>query len=521
MIKLRHYQAGSTPAIVSYLATTKQKNPIVALPTGAGKSYCMADFVQWAVEKKRSVLLLSHVWEILEQNVASIKKYCGIDAAVYSASGGSKKIGQVTVAGIQSAGRKPELFKDFDYVVIDECHRVSYDEKSMYRKLLSNIKCPIIGFTATPFRLGTGNIYGKDEEHLFDDIVHNWTHKEKFMQLVNEGHLCPLVAEGTGFKMNTENVRTTGGDFNLKDLAEKYDRDSVTDTILEEVKIKAKDRKHWLVFAIDIDHADKIAEKLNRDGVKTIAVHSLLEEYGFSREDVISAIKRGEYRCIVNVDILTTGFDFPGIDCICLLRPTKSPVLHVQMLGRGSRTISGKKDCLVLDFAGNVASLGPINDVVIKIKGKGKGGGEPVMKECPKCNLMVHAAVRLCPRCKHKFEFDHGLSRVASADAVMEDGQPVWLNVTDVHYSVNNRIGQPNTMLVLYYCGSKKIVQHVCIEHKGWAGEKAKHWIKVRGGAEVKTAEDAVAQAERYKVPARIRAVKRGKYVEVTDAIFN
>ena len=75
MYQLRHYQQGSTPAIVSYLATTKGRNPIVALPTGAGKSLCIADFIQWALTKKRKVLVLSHVREILEQNAATIEKY--------------------------------------------------------------------------------------------------------------------------------------------------------------------------------------------------------------------------------------------------------------------------------------------------------------------------------------------------------------------------------------------------------------------------------------------------------------
>lgn len=520
-IKLRHYQAGITPALASYIFTKPGKNPIVALPTGSGKSFGMADFVEWAVSRGATVLLLSHVKEILEQNEESIKKYTGLPVAVYSASINRKEIGPITVAGIQSAARQKDLFKDFDFILIDEAHRVSYDSKSMYRTLLDDHQATVIGFTATPYRLGTGYIYGKSEEHLFDDICYDWTHREKFVQLVNEGWLTPLVTEGTEFKMDADDVRMTGGDFNLKDLALKYDREAVTNAILNEIIQKGKDRKQWLLFAIDMNHADHIAEFLNRNGISTMVVHSRMEEYGFDRSKIIDDIKNHKYRCVVNVDILTTGFDHPSIDLIGLLRLTESPVLHVQMLGRGSRISPDKKDCLVLDFAGNVERLGPINDPLIKIKGKGKGGGEPIMKECPKCNLLVHASSRMCSRCGYKFPREHGLSLNASNAHVIDTGEPVWIKVDDVTYALNQGFGTPSTLLVSYHCGSRVIKEHICLEHKGFAKEKALHWIKYRDGVPTATVAEFMPQTENLKKAIRIRVEKKGKFFNITESIFN
>ncbi len=522
MYKLRHYQAGSTPALASYLIANKKRNPIVALPTGAGKSLCIADFIKYAIGKKRSVLILSHVQEILEQNAQTIRDYLDIEPSIYSASLGKREIGQVTVAGIQSVNRQSDLFTDFDYIIIDECHRVSYVETSMYRKFLAQTDAPVIGFTATPFRLGTGKIHGRTGDHIFHDIVHDWTHKEKFVQLINEGYLSPLVTEGTGYKMDTTDIKHTAEDFNIGALAERFDRDGVTDIILEEIKLKAAERKQWLLFAIDISHADHIAEKLNRDGIPTIVVHSKMGEYGFDRQVIIEAIKKNVFRCIVNVDTLTTGFDHPAIDFIGVLRPTESPVLHVQIAGRGSRVCDGKEDCLILDFAGNFERLGPINDVYIKVKGKGKGGGDPIMKSCPSCNLMLYAAARRCSRCGYEFPREHGLTLSSSAPTVIEEGKPVWLTVDGAHYDMKSEPGRPNIFIANYQCGSKVIKEMVCLEHRGYAREKAIHWFKMRGipNAGKMRVPDILDLADTLKVPVKIRVEKKGRYLNIIETVL-
>lgn len=520
-IELRVHQVGATPAVVDYIRKHKgTKNPIVALPTGAGKSYCIADFVKWAKRNHKKTLIVSHVWEIISQNAKSIQQFTGYEVSIFSAKANRYEIGDITAGSIQSIFRKPELFQQFDYIIVDECHRVSYDAESMYRKLETAVNATWIGYTATYYRLGTGYIFGKGDEHLFDDVVHDWTSKDKFVELVKLGYLSPLIAKSPGYRMDTSKVKITGGDFNLKDLSDQFDRDAVTNAIMEEVMIRGEGRKQWLFFAIDMKHADHIAEWLNRAGKRTIIVHSNMEQYGFDRDKVISDIKAFKYDAIVNVDILTTGFDHPAIDLIGIVRPTESPVLHVQMDGRGSRTSPGKLDCLVLDFAGNHERLGPINDPVIKIKGKGKEGGEPPMKACPKCQSFVLAQARKCPDCGFIFPREHGLTPSAYNAAIIDSGEPVWIIVDDITYERKAEFARPASLLVTYHCGDRKIREHICLEHKGFARDKARHWVKYRGGEPVDKVEDIMPHVGKLKKAVRIRVEKKGKYFNITESVF-
>lgn len=521
-IELRVHQKDATPNVVAYLRKHKgkKKNPIVALPTGAGKSYCIADFVRWAHRNKKKTLILSHVWEIIDQNAKSIEKYTGLDVSIYSAGAGRKEIGPITAASIQSIYRNPELAKDFDYIIVDECHRISYDENSMYRKLANVTNCPWIGYTATYYRLGTGYIFGSNADQLFDDVVHDWTTKEKFNELIQLGFLSPLTAKATAFKMDVSDIKMIGGDFNVKELSQKFDIDIATNSILDVIFEKGVDRKQWLLFAIDMQHADHIAENLIRRGKKAIVVHSKMGEYGFDRDKIIADIKDFKYDAIVNVDILTTGFDHPAIDLIGILRPTESPVLHVQIGGRGSRIHPGKLDCLVLDFAGNFERLGPINDPLIKIKGKGKDGGEPPMKACPKCDSLVLAQARKCPDCGYTFPRQHGLTPSAYNAAIIDSGEPVWIIVDDITYERKADFGRPSSLVVTYHCGDRKIKEHICLEHRGFARDKAKHWVKFRGVEPTDTVAEIMPHVDSLKKAVRIRVEKIGKYFNIRESVF-
>ena len=196
--------------------------------------------------------------------------------------------------------------------------------------------------------------------------------------------------------------------------------------------------------------------------------------------------------------------------------------MHVQILGRGSRIYPTKSDCLVLDFAGNLARLGPINDVYVRVKGKGKGGGEPIMKQCPKCDLMVHAAARKCSRCGHEFPFEHGLTRSAGTDVVIEVGKPIWLPVDAVEYDVKADPGRPAIFQVTYICGNKRIKEMICLEHRGFAREKAVHWLKYRGipdAAKLRAA-DVLLKADQLTIPSRIRVEKKNGYINVTETVL-
>jgi DNA repair protein RadD len=478
----------------------------------------MADLIKKLGE---NVLILSHVKEILEQNVKTIENHTGKKVSIYSASLNRKEIGDITMAGIQSAYNHPELFKHFKWVIIDEAHTVNPEAGTMYSTFFAAIDNHVrIAVTATPFRLGAGFIYSDDDLTLFDKVTVDYCTREKFNQLVEEGFLSRLTTKRTELEMDTSGIKLLGGDFSEKQLSERFDRDGVTNKAIKEIIAAGANRKKWLIFAIDINHAEHIAEVLIRNGISTAPVHSKMKESGFCRDKTLENFKDGKYKCVVNVNVLTTGFDAPDIDLIAMLRPTSSPVLHVQTLGRGSRVHPGKDDCLVLDFAGNTARLGPINDVLIKKVRKGEGGGEPITKTCPKCNSILPPALKICPDCGHKFKFEHHLSANAANVQIMDDGKAHWLPVTGVVYEPNIKIGSPSSIKVTYDCCGRKVNEYVCIMHKGFAKHKADHWVKYRGGEACDSIEAFMDQILKLSKPKEILVQKKNKYYIINNSKF-
>ena len=520
MINLRHYQKGCAPAVIDYINDNPDKHPLVALPTGSGKTYCIADLIKkYREQGKQKILVVSHVKEILEQNHESISKYLGEEVGLNSAGLGRREHKDITVAGIQSIYREHRRFKDHDLIIIDEAHLISTKMDTMYRTFLENVgRHNLVGFTATPFRLGSGYIYGRDA--IFDDLVYDWTTLDRFQQLVDEGYLSQLTTKRTAMEMDTTDIKLIGGDYNEKALAQRFDRPRVTEEAIKEILAAGKLRKKWLIFAIDISHAEHIAETLIRNGIKTVPVHSTMSDSGWDRDSAIEGFKNGKYQALVNVNILTTGFDEPGIDLIAMLRPTKSPVLHVQSLGRGSRICDGKTNCLVLDFAGNTTRLGPINNVQVIVAGKGKGGGEPITKTCPMCSSILPPAVRICPDCSHKFLIEHRLQGYACVDDVIDSGKPIWLTVDNVVYSKHANYGSPSAVKVTYHAEGRRVTEFVNVEHKGFAKHKADHWVKYRGGVVCNTADEVLKQTFLLKEPVKIEVQYKNKYLIIKDAQF-
>jgi DNA repair protein RadD len=271
--------------------------------------------------------------------------------------------------------------------------------------------------------------------------------------------------------------------------------------------------KKWLVFAIDINHAEHIAEALIRSGIPANVVHSKMEQ---NRDVVIRDYKSGKYRCLVNVGILTTGFDDPSIDLIGLLRPTQSPVLHVQTIGRGMRKFHGKDHCAVIDFAGNTKRLGPVNSITVKEKGKGTGG-EPITKTCPNCDTIHHPSVRICKWCNYKFQFKHGLS--GSDGGAIIARKTNWKKVDKVTYEIHKKPYRPDSLKVLYHCGLDVYSDYVFLDSRGYAKFKANHWINYRGG-KADSVDEALGESEIYKIPNRILVDTSAKYPIISDYSF-
>lgn len=498
-------------------------SPVIAVPTGGGKTAILGRFSYKYIEKNPldRVLVLAHTQEILKQDHATLMKFFpGINIGLYSSGLKSKTVEKITVAGIQSCYNKPELFKDFDLIVVDEAHCVGTDKKSMYRKFLTGHKARVCGMSGTVFRKGLGYIY-EGEESIFDKLSYDLTSVDKFNRLVEEGYLSRLISKRAETELDTKGVKVTGGDYNIKQLSDKFDRGSITDKAVKEaIQIGKHNYKSWLVFAIDVNHAEHINEKFLELGYKSRALHTKTNK---DRDEIIQQFKDGEIQVLVSVGMITTGFDAPNIDLIIMLRPTKSAVLHVQTIGRGLRTCEGKDHCLVLDFSGNIKRLGPINNVLVPKKKGEKGGGEAPVKECPKCGCLHPTLLKVCDVCGHEFEFKQKITTVSGNESVVLEKKESWVIVHKVLYYIHQKIGKPDSMKVVYLHAAGSIQDFVCLEHGGYAQIQAENWVNFRWDSNLPTpgtVNELFTNRAKLRTPAKILVDMTQKYPLINDVMF-
>lgn len=540
-MKLRWYQQECADAMFADIM--EHKNGIGVVPTGGGKSVILCEVARKYLEAMphKDVLIVSHVSEILEQNHEKLSSYFnGMPIGLYSASLGKREKRKITVAGIQSIHRKPELFRNVGLIIPDECHMISNKDQGTYRKLIGELDGAVLsGLTATPYRTGQGYLH-KAEDGVFEKLSYDLSSTDNYNRLVDEGYLSILLPVPTESKMDTEGLKITAGDFNDKALSERFDRDGLTEQICEEIAHwgeKSK-RKKWLIFAIDRKHAEHITDALKRRGYRGDYVYSGMGKEGKTKAGVLERFRTNEYRFVVNVNMLTTGVDIPDIDFIAMVRPTQSAVIHVQSVGRGGRvvyapgydldTIDGrleaiknsvKKYCLVADFAGNTMRLGPVNDVFVKEPGKKKGSGRPMAKSCDNCLTLNHIRAVNCVACGEEFKFEQKIMEQASTAEIVKKSKatPVsgWVDVWSVSYSIHQKPGRPDGLRVTYQCGLNSYSQWVNIDHHGFAGKMAAKWISNRyigEGDPPGNVQDALkaARAGLFREPKRI-------YIEVSD----
>lgn len=509
MIAHREYQQLAVDSLWDYFGK-HEGNPVIAMPTGTGKSVVIAlilkrIFGTWGGQR---IIIATHVKELIQQNYMKLMQlWPGAPAGIYSAGLGRKDATQrITFGGIASMAKNADLFGHVDLMFIDEAHLVSPTETTMYQAFIAmlrraNPKLKIVGLTATPWRLGHGPI---TEGSLFTDICFDMTGIAPFNWLIEEGYLVPLIPRSTATELKVDGVHMRAGEFAANELQMAVNKDSLTRAALLEMLELGKDRKSWLIFCSGIEHSMNVADMLTDMGVPCRAVHNNMSTT--DRDATIKAFKSGELHAIANNNILTTGFDHPGIDLIGVLRPTASAVLWVQMLGRGTRpqflygaeynldtkqgrrdsiSASGKQNCLVLDYARNTRRLGPINDPVIPRK-KGHGGGDAPVKLCESCNVWNHASARVCFNCLTPFpEPQLKIQASATSDELIKVEMPQVekFTVGQVSYSIHEKTGRPPMVRVDYYCGIRRFCEFVCFEHEGYAGKRAREWWRERSNA--------------------------------------
>ncbi|MEZ9072108.1 DEAD/DEAH box helicase [Vibrio splendidus] len=362
MYTLRPYQADSVKSVIHYFR--KHQTPaVLVLPTGAGKSLVIAELARLA---KGRVLVLAHVKELVEQNHEKYEGY-GLKGSIFSAGLGRKETDQqVVFASVQSVVRNLDSFSNqFSLLVIDECHRVPDEKTSSYQKVITHLRennsgIKVLGLTATPYRLGMGWLYQyhtrgqvrSEEPRFFRDCIFELP----IRYLLDEGFLTParmIDAPVLSYDFSQLKPASTGRykEAELDMVIEQSKR--ATPQIVDQIIELAKDKLGIMVFAATVRHAQEILGLLPA-GESSIVIG---DTPTLERDQIISDFKERKIKFLVNVSVLTTGFDAPHVDLIAILRPTESISLYQQIVGRGLRLSPGKKECLVLDYAGNSYDL--------------------------------------------------------------------------------------------------------------------------------------------------------------------
>ena len=522
-LNLRAYQTAAINGIYNYFAA-ETGNPLVVIPTAGGKSLVMASFIEGVLKSypDQRILIVTHVRELIEQNHAElIKLWPQAPAGIYSAGLKKREISaQILFAGIQSIHKHVYDVQQCDLVLIDEAHLIPRSSNTMYRSFLDGLKrlnpmLKVIGLTATPYRLDSGRLH-EGEEAIFTDIAYEVTVRE----LIDDGYLSPLISKRMATELDVSEVGTRGGEFIAKDLEAAIDQDAITQSAVDEIFSYSVNRKSWLIFCAGVDHAYHVRDAVRARGVTCETIVG--DTPSAQREALIKDFKAGRIQCLTNANVLTTGFNAPAVDLIAMLRPTKSAGLYVQIVGRGCRLAPGKTDCLVLDFAGNIARHGPIDAIKPKTPKAGEEGEAPT-KDCPDCNSIVHAAVRECPDCGHLFpEPQIKIEARASNLDILSGGPPQWVPVTGVNYARHEKLGKPPSLRVDYQSGLLSHSEWICLEHQGYPRQKAASWWANRaaGLPLPGRVDEALAVVKQLKLPAQIAVRASGRFTEIVGARF-
>ena len=526
----RPYQAEGLEALHDHVCT-KDTNPCVVIPTGGGKSIMMA----WAVERwKRDyppfrVVILAHRQELVSQNSEELQGFYPGHIGVYAAGLGKRDTeSSILYASIDSVARKAGLFEAWDCIIIDEAHRIPATGEGKYRAFieiskLNNPDVRVIGFTATPFRMGSGPICHKDH------ILHEICYEANVGDLIRDGYLSPLrsrVSKDNAPDL-TKAKRNHNGDYTIKSLSDAVGGEDVVRAAVKDAVATcvAEKRKSVLFFCVTEEHCGRVSEELALLGVMAPRVTSKTPKH--LRKRYCEDFKSGRLKALCSINVFTEGFNAKQVDCVVLLRPTLSKGLYVQMVGRGFRLHPDKVDCLVLDYAGCIAEHGPIDAIDV---------GEVRTVECGDCGDVFSRAVRSCPHCGWtipKIEVERmetearnvRLHAKRASDLAILAAAPQVLKVSAVALSRHRKTGSPDSLKVVWRCGLTQVSEWVCLDHPGFAGEKATVWWTARFGdvAEARAMTVSTALSSLF-IPHRLLASvatitvkKNGKFKEVVS----
>lgn len=522
---LRPYQEAALDAIWNYLAE-RDGQPLCVLPTGTGKSLVIAELVRHIIEDYEGtrVLVLQHVRELVRQNHSELMNlWPTAPAGIYAAGLKQRDLkSRILFASIQSIHKLAYDLQDpvVSLIIIDESHLVPRSANTTYRKFLAdmwqiNPAMRVLGTTATDYRLDSGRLHEGDDA-IFSDIAYEYNVKDA----INDGYLCPPVTVRASAQIDTSSIGSRGGEFIVGAMQDVADKPETVRAIVDELCYNGASRKSWLVFGCGVKHCTDLRDAIRERGFPAECVFG--ETDNDERDAIVDSFKRGELRALVNYGTLTTGFNAPNTDLICVARATKSVGLWVQIIGRGLRLFSGKTDCLVLDHGGNTARLGPIDSPIIKDKRKGVEPTELPTKLCPECKTPNPISTRECVGCGFLFPaVEHKVSSQASQLDILSSSAPVpaaWVDVSNVYYKrhVGKNSGEP-CIRVTYSCGLLSHSEFINPEGKGQSRYRFEAWWRRRvpGSTPPATIDDVMVCQMDIPKPAKIEIRPNGRFVNV------
>ncbi|MCK9234956.1 MAG: DEAD/DEAH box helicase [Acholeplasmataceae bacterium] len=560
MIVPRDYQSFALDAWLNYVADGKTA-PLLLYPTGVGKSVILALIIAHCLKSWPGLraMILTHSKELIQQDYDKLMDYWPEAVAGIYCAGLKRQeyYKPITVGSIQTVYNVPELFAHVDLLFIDEAHLISLKEQSMYRSFIEKLKernpnLVVTGLTATGWRSGQGMLHW-GENALFDGIAVDACSLEAFNWFIDEGYLVPPVAQRTKFQYDVSKVKTTAGEFNQKELDAAVNITTVNEQVVLLACEAFEDRNHGLTFCTGTSHVENIAAIYNHYGVRTTFVHTKVP--GKERDRRIEAYLAGDYQMMVNNGILTTGFDFPALDYIAMMKATRSSSLWVQMLGRGTRPLyhpgfdlstrdgrlaaimaGSKPDCLVSDFAKNTERLGPVNDPVIPVPRGMKKPGEAPIRICDQCGTYNHASAPLCIACGFEFPRREKLQAMTTGKAlvkrkkipdpvIIEEPQILDFPVDHVTYKYYRKSEEHiPSVRVSYKCGIRTFDEWVFLDKGSPFQGKGRNWWIQRAEcspAEIpETASQALTQTDILRIPTSLKVQVNTKHPRITEYVY-
>ena len=521
----RPYQQEAIDALHAHICS-KRTNPCVVIPTGGGKSALIAWMImKWKADAPQvRIVILAHRKELIEQNAAELQGMCpDFCVGVFSASLGRRDYeADILFASVDSVFKRSGEFAPFDVAMVDEAHRIPIKGEGKYRTFLqgcrqNNPRLVVIGWTATPYRMGVGSIC--HEDHLLHEICY----EASITSLIRDGYLSRLRSKVALHQPDLDGIKKIAGEYAISALAERTNVDKVVDAAVDEAVrfMDQEKRKHAVFFCVDVEHCEMVSASLKRHRIKAPSVTNKTKQE--VRERVANDFKAGKYRAICNVNVYTEGFNAQRVDCIVLLRPTLSAGLYSQMVGRGLRRHDDKKDCLVLDFAGCIEEHGPIDML---------GDDEVKMAVCMECRESFSRATGLCSACgwhlpKLEIERAEAVDAVKRMHAARISERAILSDIPEVHgvdevyVSRHRKRGARDSLLVQYRCGMRFFKEWICLDHLGFSGMNAQMWWTKRFGSnkELPTVDDALSNMLTSQTIAdftkTITVKKEGKYNRV------